>query len=60
MRETYFYVVDGYLRLSAVLQDDFKLVPGTLIAESDESVTADLSAGDYFESELTFGQSVRL
>lgn len=48
----YFFVVDGHRRLSAALQSGFRLVPGRLVAEADEAVVGELSATDYFASQV--------
>jgi len=48
----YFFVVDGHRRLSAALQSGFRLVPGRLVAEADEPVVGELSATDYFTSQV--------
>lgn len=52
---TDFFVVDGHRRLSAALQNGFKLVPGRLVAEVDEPVVGGLSAGEFFQTEVGLG-----
>ena len=49
----HFYVVDGHRRLSAALQNGFRLVPALLVAEGEEEVVDGQSALPYFESTVT-------
>ncbi|WP_432986204.1 AAA family ATPase [Dactylosporangium sp. CA-233914] len=48
-----YYVIDGHRRLSAAVQNGLHLVPGSLLAESEELVTNRLSANDYFRAHVT-------
>jgi cytidylate kinase len=48
-----YYVIDGHRRLSAAVQNGVRLVPGLLLAESEEPVTNRLSANDYFRVHVT-------
>ncbi|GAA1555392.1 hypothetical protein GCM10009827_090250 [Dactylosporangium maewongense] len=48
-----YYVIDGHRRLSAAVQNEFRLVPASLLAEGEEPVTARLSANDYFRVHVT-------
>ncbi|MFG2036516.1 AAA family ATPase [Dactylosporangium sp. NPDC048998] len=48
-----YYVIDGHRRLSAAVQNGLHLVPGSLLAESEEPVTNRLSANDYFRTHVT-------
>jgi predicted cytidylate kinase len=50
-----YYVIDGHRRLSAAVQNGLRLVPGLLLAESEEPVTNRLSANDYFRVHVTAG-----
>jgi CMP/dCMP kinase len=52
----YFYVIDGHRRLSAALQNDFKIIPCILAAEFDEIIIAERTAEQFFESELTLSK----
>ncbi|MER7333787.1 MULTISPECIES: AAA family ATPase [unclassified Micromonospora] len=47
----HFFVVDGHRRLSAALQNGFRLVPAHLVAEVDEPVVGGMSAVDYFAAQ---------
>ncbi|MEV4759902.1 AAA family ATPase [Micromonospora sp. NPDC049559] len=49
----YFFVIDGHRRLSAALQNGFKLVPARLAAEVAEPVVGGLSAVEFFQSEVS-------
>ncbi|MFG3707642.1 AAA family ATPase [Micromonospora sp. NPDC047670] len=51
----YFFVVDGHRRLSAALQNGFRLVPAQLVAEVDEPVVGGMSAVDYFAAQVRPG-----
>jgi cytidylate kinase len=51
--DSYFYVVDGHRRLSASIQNGYKLVLGRLLAESDEQVVGGLTSRQYFDQELS-------
>ena len=46
-----FYAIDGHERLSAAVQNNFSLVPATLVAEMAEPVAEGLSAEGYFAVE---------
>jgi predicted cytidylate kinase len=48
-----YYVIDGHRRLSAAVQNEFRLVPALLLAEGEEPVTNRLSANDYFRAHVT-------
>lgn len=48
-----YYVIDGHRRLSAAVQNEFRLVPASLLAEGEEPVTGRLSANDYFRVHVT-------
>ncbi len=48
-----YYVIDGHRRLSAAVQNEFRLVPASLLAEGEEPVTNRLSANDYFRAHVT-------
>ncbi|WP_327006121.1 AAA family ATPase [Dactylosporangium sp. NBC_01737] len=48
-----YYVIDGHRRLSAAVQNEFRLVPASLLAEGEEQVTGRLSANDYFRVHVT-------
>jgi cytidylate kinase len=48
-----YYVIDGHRRLSAAVQNEFRLVPASLLAEGSEPVTGRLSANDYFRAHVT-------
>ncbi|QGN49336.1 AAA family ATPase [Micromonospora sp. WMMD558] len=48
----YFFVVDGHRRLSAALQNGFRMVPARLVAEVDEPVVGGMSAIDYFTAQV--------
>jgi CMP/dCMP kinase len=49
--DSYFYALDGHDRLSAAIQNNFTLVPATLVAEMAEPVAGDLTAERYFAAE---------
>ncbi|MGN9779527.1 AAA family ATPase [Micromonospora sp. H33] len=51
----YFFVVDGHRRLSAALQNGFRMVPARLVAEVDEPVVGGMSAIDYFTAQVRPG-----
>jgi CMP/dCMP kinase len=48
---SHFYAIDGHEQLSAAVQNNFTLVPATLVAEMAEPVAADLTAERYFAVE---------
>jgi len=48
----HFFVVDGHRRLSAALQNGYRLVPARLVAEVDEPVVGGMSAIDYFAAQV--------
>jgi predicted cytidylate kinase len=49
----HFFAIDGHRRLSAALQNGFKLVPARLAAEVAEPVAGGVSAVDFFQSEVS-------
>ena len=49
--DSYFYALDGHDRLSAAVQNNFTLVPATLVAEMAEPVAGGLPADRYFAAE---------
>jgi predicted cytidylate kinase len=49
----HFFVVDGHRRLSAALQNGFRLVPARLAAEVAEPVVGGLSAVDFFQAQVS-------
>jgi CMP/dCMP kinase len=51
--DSYFFAVAGHRRLSAAIACGSKLIPAALLAEHDEHVVGGLTAGQFFESEVS-------
>lgn len=49
---SHFYVVNGHRRLSTALHTGFGFVPAELVAERDERFVGNMTAAQYFESEV--------
>lgn len=52
----YFYALDGHRRLSAAIQNGFRLITAMLAADGDEEVVGGLSSDEYFRSEISLSK----